>query len=71
MGKFNKDPAPVKEGDVITQKCEGKGSKGAGMFRKEGFIIFVEGTEEGKKYEIKITKVMQRVAFGEIVQIIN
>ncbi len=68
MGKFNKAP-PVNVGEVIVAKCEGIGAKGAGMFKKEGFIIFVEGAEDGKEYEIKITKVLHRVAFAELVQI--
>ncbi len=72
MGKFDRKnqnkEAPVKEGEVFVAKCEGKGSKGAGMFRKEGFVIFVEGAEEGRDYEIKITKVLTKVAFGDIVQ---
>ena len=75
MKKFDrknktKEP-PVKEGEVFVAKCEGKGSKGAGMFKKEGFVIFVEEAEEGREYEIKITKVLIRVAFGDIVQTVN
>ena len=69
MGKFNeRKVAPVKEDEVFTAHCEGKGSKGAGMFRRKGFVIFVEEAEEGNDYEIKITKVLEKVAFGEIVQ---
>ena len=73
MAKFDRKnkEAPVNVGEVFVAKCEGKGSKGAGMFRKEGFVIFVEDAEEGKEYEIKVTKVLDRVAFGEIMQNIS
>lgn len=70
MEEFNerKTDAPVSEGDVFLTHCEGTGSKGAGIFRKKGFVIFVENAKEGKNYEIKIYKVLTKVAFGTIVQ---
>ncbi len=71
MGKFKPRDPPVKEGDVFVAKCEGQGAKGAGIFKQEGFVIFVEKAESGKEYEIKITKVLEKFGFGEIVQIIN
>ena len=57
---------PVKEGDIIEAKCEGKGTKGDGICKIDGFVIIVPGTEIDQTYKIKINAVRGRVAFGEI-----
>lgn len=66
MEKQNK--LRVFEGEQYKLKCLGLGEKGDGIFKKDKFVIIVPGTEPSKVYEIKVTKVTQKVAFGEIVE---
>ncbi len=59
--------APVKVGDEIDVKIEAVGEKGDGIAKKDGFVIFVPNTKEGDEVKIKVTRVLRRVGFGEVV----
>ena len=63
------DEKPVKIGDEMTLECLGHGNTGDGLFKKSGFIIFVPKTEKGRVYSVKITKVMQSFAIGEMIRL--
>lgn len=58
---------PVKEGDELDVKIESVGEKGDGIARKDGFVLFVPGTKEGDEVHIKVTKVLRKVGFAEVV----
>ena len=57
---------PVAEGETVELEIEDLGSKGDGIARKEGFVIFVPGGEVGEAYDVEITSVGRKFAFGEI-----
>ena len=57
--------APVKEGEELDVKVEAVGEKGDGIVKKDGFVIFVPGVNEGDEVRIKVTKVLKKVGFGE------
>lgn len=57
---------PVSEGEEVEVEIEDLGSKGDGIARKEGFVIFVPGGEVGETYEVEVTSVGRKFAFGEI-----
>lgn len=59
--------APVKVGDEIDVKIEAVGEKGDGIAKKEGFVLFVPNTKEGQEVKIRITKVLRKVGFAEVV----
>ena len=59
--------APVKEGDEVEVTIEAVGEKGDGIAKINGFVIFVPGAKEGKTVTVKITKVLRKVSFGEVV----
>ena len=59
--------APVKVGDVVDLKIEAVGEKGDGIGKIKGFVIFVPGVKEGEDVKVKITKVLKKVGFGEVV----
>ncbi len=59
--------APVKEGDVLEVQIEGVGEKGDGIARVSGFVIFVPNTKAGKRVKIKMTRVLAKVGFGELI----
>jgi predicted RNA-binding protein with TRAM domain len=70
MGRFFRSdfrPAPVREGDVKNVTIEAVGEKGDGIARVNGFVVFVPGKKEGETVKIRITKVLRKVAFSEVV----
>lgn len=60
-------PKPVKVGDEVDVKIENVASKGDGIARKDGFVIFVKGAKEGDQVKVRITDVKARFAIGEII----
>ncbi len=59
--------APVKVGDELDVKIEAVGEKGDGIAKKDGFVLFVPGVKEGDEVKIRITKVLRKVGFAEVV----
>lgn len=59
--------APVKVGDELSVKIEAVGEKGDGIAKKDGFVLFVPGTKQGDEVTIRVTRVLQKVGFAEVV----
>ncbi|MEK6967224.1 MAG: TRAM domain-containing protein [Nanoarchaeota archaeon] len=59
--------APVKEGEELDVTIEAIAAKGDGIAKRQGFVIFVPSTKVGDQVKIRITKVLQKVAFSEII----
>ncbi|MBN1386782.1 TRAM domain-containing protein [Candidatus Woesearchaeota archaeon] len=59
--------APVQIGEEVDAKIEAVGAKGDGIARVKGFVIFVPGVNAGDEVRIRITKVLQKVGFGELI----
>jgi len=67
-GGFNRRSfAPVKVGDEMDVKIEAVGEKGDGIAKKDGFVLFVPNTKAGDEVKIRITKVLRKVGFAEVV----
>lgn len=64
---YEENNAPVKVGEEIEVKIDAVGEKGDGIARKDGFVLFVPNTRAGDVVKIKITKVLQKVGFAEVV----
>jgi predicted RNA-binding protein with TRAM domain len=60
-------PKPVKVGDEVDVTIENVASKGDGIARVDGFVVFVKGAKEGDKIKVRITDVKARFAIGEVV----
>ncbi len=58
---------PVNVGDVLDVKIEAVGEKGDGIAKKDGFVLFVPGVKEGDEVKVKVTKVLRKVGFAEVV----
>ena len=58
--------APVNVGDELDLKIEAVGEKGDGIAKIKGFVIFVPNTKQGETVKVRITKVLRKVGFGEI-----
>ncbi|OJH49721.1 TRAM domain-containing protein [Methanohalophilus portucalensis] len=59
--------APVETGETYDVVIEDIAKKGDGIARIDGFVIFVPETEVGDELSIKVTKVLSKFAFGEVV----
>ena len=59
--------APVKVGDELDVKIEAVGEKGDGIAKKDGFVLFVPSTKQGDEVRIKVTRVLQKVGFAEVI----
>lgn len=62
------EPKPVKAGDEVEVKVEAVASKGDGIAKKDGFVIFIKGAKEGDTLKVRISEVKERFAIGEIIQ---
>lgn len=59
--------APIKVGEEVDVKIEGVGEKGDGIARVEGFVLFVPGVRQGDEVRVRVTRVLSRVGFAEVV----
>lgn len=64
----NAGPKPVEEGKEYDVEIMEVSRRGEGIARVEGFVIFVPNTKAGDHVKVKVTKVSNRFATGEIVQ---
>ena len=59
---------PVTVGEEIDVRIDSVGEKGDGIARKKGFILFVPSTKAGDYVKIKVTKVLAKVGFAQVIQ---
>jgi predicted RNA-binding protein with TRAM domain len=64
---FGPSTAPVKVGDELEVSIEAVGEKGDGIAKKDGFVLFIPGVRQGDKVHIRVTKVLRKVGFAEVV----
>ncbi len=60
-------PKPVKVGDEVEVTIDATASKGDGLAKKDGFVIFVKDAKQGETVKVRITDVRARFAVGELV----
>ncbi len=65
-GNFGSTP-PVNQGEVLEVEIEAVGEKGDGIARKDGFVLFIPGVKEGDRVKVKVTRVLRKVGFAEVV----
>ena len=63
---FGRAP-PVNVGDELDVKIEAVGEKGDGVAKKDGFVLFVPNVKEGENVRIKVTRVLRKVGFAEVI----
>ncbi len=61
-------PKPVKVGDELDLTIEATASKGDGIAKKDGYVVFVKDAKQGEAVKVKITEVRARFAIGEIMK---
>ena len=50
-------PKPVKVGDEVEVTIEATASKGDGIAKKDGFVIFVKDAKQGQTVKVRVTDV--------------
>ena len=63
---FSKPPVSV--GDVREVKIVAIGNSGDGIAKVNGFVVFVPGTKINDVVKVKVTKVLKKFAFAEVVE---
>lgn len=58
---------PVNQGDEIEVTIESTGAKGDGVAKVNNFVVIVPGAKEGEKVKVRITRVLRKMAFGEVI----
>jgi len=58
---------PVKVDETFDVVIGNIGEKGDGIVKVKGFVIFVPDVKEREHVKIKVTKVLAKVGFGEVV----
>ncbi len=61
------DTPPVNVGETYDVSINAVGGKGDGIARIRGFVVFVPGVQQGDSVKIRITKVLPKVGFAEVV----
>jgi predicted RNA-binding protein with TRAM domain len=61
-------PKPVEEGKEYDVDIKEISRRGEGIARIEGLVVFVPNTKPGDHVKVKITRVSNRFASGELVQ---
>jgi predicted RNA-binding protein with TRAM domain len=64
---MNGQTAPVSAGETHEVEIQSVGEKGDGIARVKGFVLFVPNVKKGEFVKIKITKVLEKVGFAEVV----
>lgn len=64
--RFAPRQPPVQVGDELDVVIEAVGTKGDGIAKKNGFVLFIPNVKEGQKVHIRVTKVLQKVGFAEV-----
>lgn len=67
FGSRGPSTAPVKVGDELEVTIDAVGEKGDGIAKKDGFVLFVPGVKQGDHVRIRVTKVLRKVGFAEVV----
>ena len=59
---------PVRVGEQYEVLINAVGGKGDGIAKVKGFVLFVPNVKKGDYVKIKITKVLEKVGFAEVIE---
>jgi len=68
MKRQTNNSPPVDEGKEYTAFVDSVGGKGDGIVRVRGFVVFVPKVKKGDFIKFKVTKVLEKVSFGEFIE---
>lgn len=59
---------PVHDGQVLELEVTEQGSRGDGVARLHGYVVFVKDSHPGDRGKVRITRATNKCAFGEFVE---
>jgi len=59
---------PVNVGEIREVRIEAMGSGGDGIAKIKGYVVFVPGTNLNDVVKVRITKVLKKYAFAEVIE---
>ncbi len=62
---------PINVGEEYTVTIEAVGEKGDGLARIKGFVVFVPKVKAKDRVKIRITKVLEKVGFAEVIEYVE
>ena len=62
------EEAPVKMGETHDVFINAVGGKGDGIAKVKGFVLFVPNVKKGDYVKVRITKVLPKVGFAQVVE---
>lgn len=65
--EFGRAP-PVEVGEIREVRIEAMGSEGDGIAKVDGFVVFVPGAKVDDVVTIRITKVLRKYGFAEVIK---
>src|SRR3989338_8272868 len=65
---MNGEKAPIDVGETYEVTINAVGEKGDGIARVKGFVLFVPGVQKGEVVKIRVTKVLPKVGFAEVLE---
>lgn len=60
-------PIPIKKDQEILVEIEGVGRKGDGIAKYNNYTVIVPNGKRGERYKVKVTNVLPKFCFAEIV----
>jgi predicted RNA-binding protein with TRAM domain len=68
---MNESEVPVKVGELYDVSINAVGGKGDGIAKVKGFVLFVANAKKGDYVRVKVTKVLPKVGFAEIKEVLE
>lgn len=62
-----KEKTILKIGEEYNVEIESEGSKGDGIAKINGLVLFVKNGKKGKRYNVRVINVKEKFAFAEII----
>lgn len=59
--------SPVRVGEEVDVLITAEGKKGDGLATRKGFVLFIPNAKEGEKVRVKVTRVLNKVGFAEVI----
>src|SRR2546423_3975501 len=71
MRELRKQPAPVREGEIVAAEVESLPLGPDAVARARGYVLFVPGGIPGERVSVRVTEVGRRYGRGEIVDVLE
>src|SRR5438270_11577890 len=71
MRELRKQPAPVREGEIVAAEVESLPLGPDSVARARGYVLFVPGGVPGERVRVRVTETGKRYGRGEIAEVLD